>query len=99
MNREALTLLGCSGSLAFVLLAGNAAQAHTAAPQAGAFVGAMTPVTQTTDVSVPRTSVQPIAIDPNSDTVGELAIAKFKCDCPACRVALVQLLQTGQLSL
>ena len=39
------------------------------------------------------------AIDPNSDPVGELAIAKFKYDCPACRVAIVQMLQTGQLSL
>ncbi|MGA7934511.1 MAG: hypothetical protein WCA35_13265, partial [Kovacikia sp.] len=38
-------------------------------------------------------------LDPNSDTVGDLAIARFKCDCPACRIAIVQLIQTGQLSL
>jgi hypothetical protein len=99
MDRNALTLLGCSGSLAVVLLAGNAAQADTAAPQAGAFIRPTTPVAPTTDVFVPHTNVQSIAIDLNSDTVGDLAIAKFKCDCPACRVAVVQLLQTGQLSL
>jgi len=34
-----------------------------------------------------------------SDTVGDLAIARFHCDRPACRVAIVQLLQTGQLTL
>lgn len=38
-------------------------------------------------------------VDAASDTIGDLAIAKFRCDCNACRVAVVQLLQTGQLSL
>jgi len=99
MNRDALTLLGCSGSLAFVLFAGNAAQADTAIPQYGGFINTTAPVTQTIDASLPHTKAQYAAIDANSDTVGDLAIARFKCDCPACRLAVVQLLQTGQLSL
>jgi len=39
------------------------------------------------------------SVDPDSDTVGDLAIAKFHCDCPPCRMAIVQMLQTGQLAL
>ena len=96
MNRDALTLLGCSSSLAFVLLTGNGASADTIAPQSSAFVPPA-PATQT--VAVSPQIAQYAAIDPNSDTVGDLAIAKFKCDCPACRIAVVQLLQTGQLKL
>ena len=99
MNREALTLLGYSGSLAFVLLAGNAAQADTAAPQYGAFISTTASVAQATAAAPRQSQAQSAVIDPNSDTVGDLAITKFKCDCPACRVAVVQMLQTGQLSL
>ena len=73
------------------------------APQAGSLVVPTMPATQHTELvaSAAQSQVNPAyaAIDANSDTVGDLAIAKFKCDCPACRVAVVQLLQTGQLSL
>lgn len=107
MNQNTLSLLGCSSSLAFVLLMGNAAKADTLSPQARSAVVPTTPTTQSagsvgrevTFEARPQANPASASIDSNADTVGDLAIAKFKCDCPACRVAVVQLLQTGQLSL
>jgi hypothetical protein len=79
------------------------------APQTGSVVVPSIPVTQSIELVVPRPEVnfeiRPQAnpnyasIDPNSDTVGDLAIDEFRCDCPPCRMAVVQMLQTGQLSL
>lgn len=79
MNSNTLSLLGCSGSLAVVLLVGNAANADTltsptavAVPLATQNTEAVLPVTSETPVQV---SPQIAAIDPDSDTVGDLAIA------------------------
>jgi hypothetical protein len=99
MNRNTLTLLGCSSSLALVLAIGNAANAETVEPktlQYGNFVEVEATAPQTATPPAPAQSAE---LDPNSDTVGDLAIAKFRCDCPACRVAIVQMVQAGQLSL
>ncbi|MBW4692011.1 MAG: hypothetical protein KME27_09615 [Lyngbya sp. HA4199-MV5] len=110
MNKNALTLLGCSGSLAIMLGMANLAEADTTKPSE-------TKVPETADVveitfSAPQSSFtsqrvapssstnpQNVNVDPASDTVGDLAIAKFRCDCNPCRVAVVQMLQTGQLAL
>jgi len=97
MNRNTLTLLGCSSSLALVLAIGTAANADTVQPQTpqyGEFVGVEASTSQTAASS---SESQYTTLDPNSDTVGDLAIAKFKCDCPACRMAIVQMMQAGQL--
>ncbi len=39
------------------------------------------------------------ALDVNSDTIGDIAIAKFGCDCPACRNQALQMIQLGKISL
>ena len=39
------------------------------------------------------------SLDANSDTVGDVAIAKFGCDCSSCRALALQMLQSGQLTL
>ncbi len=44
----------------------------------------------------PSANPQYANVDAASDTVGDLAIAKFRCDCNPCRVAVMQMLQTGQ---
>ena len=98
MNRDMLTLLGCSGSLALMLATGSAASADTATPQYENFVGSESSVAQPA-TSIVQVMPQYATLDENSDTVGDLAIAKFHCDCPACRMAIVQLVQTGQLAL
>ena len=109
MNKNALTLLGCSGSLAIMLGVANIASADTAkpsattAPEAAGLTDitftAPQPTASQTVAASRSVSTQYANVDPASDTVGDLAIAKFRCDCNACRMAVVQLLQTGQLSL
>ncbi len=98
MNRDTLTFLGCSGSLAFLVITGSGASADTIVPQAAT---SLPPEIAIQSVAASQSTSQPqfAAFDPNSDTVGDLAIAKFRCDCPACRMAVVQLLQTGQMKL
>ncbi|MEH2322279.1 MAG: hypothetical protein V7K32_01480 [Nostoc sp.] len=39
------------------------------------------------------------SLDANGDTVGDVAIAKFGCDCSSCRALALQMLQTGKLTL
>ncbi|MHC5913311.1 MAG: hypothetical protein ACYTXE_20465 [Nostoc sp.] len=52
--------------------------------------------TKTVDIQVnPRV----FSLDANSDTVGDIAIAKFGCDCSSCRALALQMLQTGKLTL
>jgi hypothetical protein len=100
MNRNTLTLLGCSGSLALILATGSAAQADTIAPLAGDAIRTAVPtIVQPAATPTRPTSSSHTTPDADSDTVGDLAIAKFHCDCPPCRTAVVQMLQTGQLSL
>jgi hypothetical protein len=90
MNRNTLTLLGCSGVLVLALNSPAIADSLSSQTlQPGNYVG----------VTTTSGNAQNAVLDPSSDTVGDLAIAKFHCDCPACRMAVVQLVQTGQLSL
>ncbi len=93
MKKEVLTLLGCSGSLGLMLVMGNAANAGTLASQ---YNGVTAPGTITTHPASQDNS-QYSNLDPNSDRVGDMAIAKYGCDCPACRNAVVQMILTGQL--
>ncbi len=99
MNRDTLTWLGCSSSLAFMLLMGNAANASTMPSQKAGSVSPTTTVTQTVKAPLSQ-GLSPFAsLDLNSDTVGDLAIAKFGCDCPSCRNRIMAMLQNGSLTL
>lgn len=97
MNRDALTLLGCSGSFALVLLLGNAANANVLAPQSGSAAISTLSASQSTASGVSQANPNYDSVSFDSDTVGDLAIAKFHCDCPACRMAVMQMMQTGQI--
>lgn len=115
MNKTTLTLLSCSsslaiGSLAIVLSLANLAEADTtqpnttSTPETAGFVDITFSAPQasaTRQNATPLRSADPryANLDPASDTVGDLAIAKLRCDCNACRNAVVQLLQSGQLTL
>ena len=96
MNRDALTLLGCSGSFALVLLLGNAANANVLAPQSDSAAVSTFSASQGNG-SVFQVNPDYDSVSFDSDTVGDMAIAKFHCDCPACRMAVMQMMQTGQL--
>jgi hypothetical protein len=95
MNQNILSCLGCSGSLAVLLLVGNAANAAPLPQQ----ISNSASIAENAENATPQSNLRYASIDPDSDTVGDLAIAQFKCDCPACRIAIVQMLQAGQLSL
>ena len=99
MKRDTLTLLGCSGSLAFMLLTANAAQASTVSPQFAGYAGPTKTAAPTANTPVSQEMPQRATLDPASDTIGDLAIAKFRCDCMSCRNAVVQMIQSGQLTL
>ncbi|MBV8886493.1 MAG: hypothetical protein JO235_21205 [Chroococcidiopsidaceae cyanobacterium CP_BM_RX_35] len=98
MKRDTLTLLGCSGSLAFMMLTGNPANASTIPSQDAGF-GPTATTTQTVKAPLAQGNSQFSALDPNSDRIGDLAIAKFGCDCPSCRNKIVSMLQNGSLTL
>ena len=57
MNQNALSLLGCSSSLAFILLVGNAADADVVVPQAGSLIQTL-PVTQRTELLTPQVTFE-----------------------------------------
>lgn len=97
MNKDALTLLGCS-SLAFMLLTSHPANAGTIAPQSEGFIGTKKTAAQ---INAPLASEYPqsASLDSMSDTVGDLAIAKFGCDCMSCRNQVLSMVQSGKLAL
>lgn len=98
MNKDALTILGCSSSLAFMLLM-SPAKAGTIAPQSVGFGATATTAAQKVDAPISQAYSQSTSLDPNSDTVGDLAIAKLGCDCPSCRNSVIQMIQSGRLAL
>lgn len=107
MNRDALTLLGCSGSLVLTLLAVNPANANPAplrelvfeAPVSNTLQDAKTPVaTEAVDCSCSQDNSQYSSLDAASDTVGDMAIDKLGCDCAGCRNTVMRMAQTGQLT-
>ncbi len=92
-------MLSCSGSLAFMLLTSSAASASTLASQFGGVVSTKTIAAQTVKAPLSQGYSQPASLDSNSDTVGDLAIAKFGCDCPSCRNRVLSMIQSGRLAL
>jgi hypothetical protein len=107
MNRDTLTLLGCSGSLVLTLLAVNPAKANTeplrelvfTAPVANSSQAEKTPVAQdTVDCGCTQDNSKYSLLDAASDTVGDLAIDKYGCDCAGCRNTVMRMAQTGQIT-
>ena len=98
MNRDVLTLLGCSGSLAFVMLTGHAASAEKIPPQYLGVGGPQPIDAQRVNEPLSQESPQPTALNPNSEKIGELALLKFGCQCMNCRNAVVSMIQSGSLA-
>lgn len=107
MNRDTLTLLGCSGSLVLTLLAVNPAKANTeplrelvfTSPTANTSQSDKTLVAKdTVDCGCTQDNSQYSSLKADSDTVGDLAIDKYGCDCAGCRNMTIQMVQTGRLT-
>ena len=101
MNKDKLTLLGCSSSLVFMLLASNTANAGSRVLKDIIDIEFRAPNVETVNTPVAEDPQHPIqdALNVNSDTIGDLAAAKFGCDCAGHRNQVVQMLQTGTLNL
>lgn len=111
MNQTILTLFSSSCVLYLFFLMSHAAVAEgkpsiatiSSAPahQVAGTVASPTKssATQTTETLAVQVNPRVFSLDANGDTVGDVAIAKFGCDCSSCRALALQMLQTGQLTL
>jgi hypothetical protein len=100
MDNNALSLLGCTSVLAFVMATGNAANAAPAKQKPVSVASAKPTAVKTVIASSKKVMHHQYAsLDPMSDTVGDAAVAKFQCDCPPCRMAIIQMVQSGQMTL
>ena len=101
MNKDKLTLLGCSSSLVVMLLASNTANADSRVFKDIIDIEFRAPNVETVNTPVAQEDSQhPLqdALDTRSDTIGDLAATKFGCDCAGHRNQVVQMLQTGTLN-
>ncbi|MEH2253737.1 hypothetical protein [Nostoc sp.] len=111
MNQTIFTLLSSSCVLYLFVLMSHAAVAEgkpsgattTSVPadQVAGTVASPTKssATKTTETLVVQVNPRVFSLDANGDTVGDIAIAKFGCDCSSCRALALQMLQTGKLTL
>lgn len=108
MNRDTLTLLGCSGSLVLTFLAVNPAKVNAeplrelvfTAPTANTLQAEKTPVAKdTVDCGCNQDNSKYSSLNADSDTVGDMAIAKYGCDCAGCRNTVMRMAQTDQLNI
>jgi hypothetical protein len=94
MNKNLLTVLGCSGSLALILFSVNPANASTIPSQD-------TDIKETRQIEVDAEITQDNDLsslpDINSDEVGEIAILTLGCDCGGCRNLAIQTIQQKEL--
>ena len=96
MHRGVLTLLGCSSSLAVVVLTGKAVKALVPPT----FTGVAAPQVETQTVTAPIAQETPqSSIHASTDKVRQLALATFGCTCSNCMNAVRQMVQQGTLSL
>lgn len=99
MNKNTLSLLGC-GSIALMLLSSQAANASTFAPQnvGQPEIEFKAPNADKVNAPLSQENPQPTSLNAMSDTIGDMAVAKFGCDCMSCRNQVLAMVQSGQLS-
>ena len=92
MNLDKLTILGCSSSIVLLLATTNPAEAKVINP-----IKNLSVVSASTQMN--QLAENPVNVDIDSDTVGDLAVEKFGCDCMGHRVQVMKMLQGGSLEL
>ena len=96
MNKNLLTLLGCSGSLVLTILAVNPANASTRiSPNPTINYNSEIAVNPGENPDESQSSLPEI----NSDKIGNLAIITLGCACAGCRTQVLQMIQQGRLIL
>jgi hypothetical protein len=103
MNKNLLTVLGCSSSLTLALLSNNPAQANT--PVDLTFIAPNITQTEVAEITKPRNNLIDCSCSNlnanlvSSDQLGDLAISQWGCDCAGCRNITLSMIQEGQLGL
>jgi hypothetical protein len=86
MNKNILSILGCSGSLALALLNANSATAQTVDANNKEYVfRAPTADRVQINSDTQKQSTSPYLSEETSDREGDLAIDLYGCDCNGCR--------------
>ncbi len=96
MNKNVLTLLGCTGSLSLLLLTGNSASARMANAQDAAFPEANKIEAPSTNNSISQEEPQSSQVLFNQK-VELIALAKFGCACANCQNLVRQMISSGQI--
>ncbi|MDF5736978.1 MULTISPECIES: hypothetical protein [unclassified Nostoc] len=96
MNKIVITLLCCSSFFALTLLTVNPAFAKEFSPQNLTSAKLNSDQTQTINISVTQKSPEFPSIG-STQSLEELAIQKFGCDCPACQARVSQMVLQGSL--
>ena len=94
MNKNLLTLLGCSGSLALILFNVNPANASTT-PSHNAGIKETGEIALNTGIT--QDDSQSSLPEINSEKIGNLATLTLGCDCNGCRTQVIQMIQQGRL--
>lgn len=81
-----------------MLLTSTAANAGSIASQNLIDIEFRAPGVESVAQEAPQHPLQD-ALDTRSDTIGDLAVAKFGCDCAGCRNQVIQMVQTDYLNL
>ncbi|MCC3410809.1 MAG: hypothetical protein JGK24_07125 [Microcoleus sp. PH2017_29_MFU_D_A] len=90
MNKNLLTLLGCSGSVALTILAVNPANASTRiSPNPS--IERNGEISANPDINQDET--QSSLPEINSDKIGDLALITSGCNCAGCRVQVPQTIE------
>lgn len=97
MNRDVLTVLGCSSSIALMLLTVNPAYASTIAPQDGSTEAPSTIAIETVGITLGQWVAESPSLDLASDRIGDLSILKLGCDCAGCRTQVSKMVEKGSL--
>ncbi len=96
MRKDSLTLLGCTGSIAFVLIMGGSAKALMP-PNFGGDINPRTRI-QTNPMSTYQEDA-PVAKQATEAKLKQLAQAQFGCICANCIGRVRQMIQEGTLSI
>jgi hypothetical protein len=96
VNKNLLTLLGCSGSLVLTLLAVNPANANSPISQ-NRSIDPNGEIAANPDIN--QDESQSSLPEINSDKIGNLAVITLGCNCNGCRVQVLQMIEQGRLIL
>lgn len=94
MNKIVMTLVCCSSFFALTLLTVNPAFAKELSPHDLTSPNLNSDQTQTVNTSVTKKSPEFSSIS-STQSLEELAIQKFGCDCPACQARVSQMVLQG----